>query len=91
MPEVPTFQELGFDFVRTQWFGVVAPAGTPEDVLATLSAEIERILNDSSSDELLKRFHFSSAYQSPDEFRAQLERESTELLPVLTKIGMAKK
>src|SRR5690606_20770670 len=36
LPNLPTFKELGIDLVGSNWFGVVAPAGIPADVLTTL-------------------------------------------------------
>ena len=44
-PEVPTMIESGVpDFVATNWFAYFAPAGTPEAIVATLNAEINRAL-----------------------------------------------
>lgn len=40
LPEVPTIQEAGVkDFETVAWFGIVAPAGTPRNVIARLNAE----------------------------------------------------
>jgi tripartite-type tricarboxylate transporter receptor subunit TctC len=45
LPEVPSMAELGFKSLRiTNWYGVVAPARTPPDVLQTLHDEIYRTL-----------------------------------------------
>jgi tripartite-type tricarboxylate transporter receptor subunit TctC len=45
LPEVPTVAESGFPgFVADQWYGVVAPAGTPAAVVAKLNAEINKAL-----------------------------------------------
>ena len=45
LPNVPTVAESGFpSFDVSVWFGVVAPAGTPAPVLASLNREINRIL-----------------------------------------------
>ena len=35
-PQVPTFKEQGFDLVATEWYGLLAPAKTPPDVVAKL-------------------------------------------------------
>jgi tripartite-type tricarboxylate transporter receptor subunit TctC len=40
LKEVPTLKEAGFDLVATGWYGVFAPAGTPADVVARLSAGV---------------------------------------------------
>ena len=45
MPDIPTIDEAGVSGYQVSvWFGVVAPAGTPKDVIAKLNAEINRIL-----------------------------------------------
>ena len=45
-PEVPTMQEAGVaDYEVNVWFGLLATAGTPPDVLARLNAETVRVLN----------------------------------------------
>jgi tripartite-type tricarboxylate transporter receptor subunit TctC len=42
---VPTVAESGFkDFDVSTWYGVLAPAGTPAPVVATLNAEINKLL-----------------------------------------------
>ncbi|MDD2547804.1 MAG: tripartite tricarboxylate transporter substrate-binding protein, partial [Burkholderiaceae bacterium] len=45
VPEVPTVAESGFkDFDVSTWYGVLAPAGTPASVVATVHAEIHKLL-----------------------------------------------
>lgn len=44
-PNVPTMKEQGFpDLVVETWYGVLAPAGTPPDVVAKLNAEFDAVL-----------------------------------------------
>jgi len=41
LPDVPTIAESGFPgFVASNWFGMAAPAGTPEDILDTLAQAV---------------------------------------------------
>jgi hypothetical protein len=41
LPDVPTFAEAAFpSFVGSNWFGMAAPAGTPDDILDTLAQAI---------------------------------------------------
>lgn len=53
LPEVPTLQEAGLkDFNIGTWFGVLAPAATPKDVVARLNTEMVKIIR---SPEFAKR------------------------------------
>ncbi|RSZ35325.1 tripartite tricarboxylate transporter substrate binding protein [Variovorax sp. 553] len=44
IPDVPTFKELGVNVPVTQWYGLVAPAGTPEPVVKHLAGHLRRAL-----------------------------------------------
>jgi len=45
LPDVPTIAELGYpDYEALTWYGFVAPAGTPADIIATLNAEMNKAL-----------------------------------------------
>lgn len=45
LPDVPTVAEAGIPgFETSQWYGILAPAGTPDAIVRKLSAEINRIL-----------------------------------------------
>ena len=44
LPGVPTIAEFYPDFVMVQWYGLFAPAGTPDAVLARLRAEVNKAL-----------------------------------------------
>lgn len=79
LPEVPTIQEAGVkDFETVAWFGIVAPAGTPRNVIARLNAEtlkalklpdVEKRLVDSGSDVI------GNSPEQADEFlRAEVEK-----------------
>ncbi|MCC6531156.1 MAG: tripartite tricarboxylate transporter substrate binding protein [Burkholderiales bacterium] len=54
LPEVPTFGEVGYrEFVLGNWLGIVAPAGTPRDIVYRLANEVTRIVR---SQEVRERF-----------------------------------
>ncbi|MDF2465354.1 MAG: Tripartite tricarboxylate transporter family receptor [Ramlibacter sp.] len=49
LPEVPTVAEMGFkDFETSQWYGMLAPAGTPPDVVKKLQEESYKALKSSA-------------------------------------------
>jgi tripartite-type tricarboxylate transporter receptor subunit TctC len=78
LPDVPTAAEGGVaNFEASSWFGVVAPAGTPQEIVAHLSAEIAKAVRAPS----MQRFNDTGARvlgSSPDEFAAFVRGERTK-------------
>ena len=67
---VPTFGETGLqDFEALTWFGFVAPAGTPRDVIDRLNAAMKVALTDASTLQVLKTLGMEARPTSPQEFR----------------------
>ncbi|WP_454909050.1 Bug family tripartite tricarboxylate transporter substrate binding protein [Variovorax gossypii] len=66
LPDVPTVAESGVpgtkDFEADQWYGVVAPAGTPADIVAMLNRQINQSLN---SAEVKARLNAEGAEPTP--------------------------
>ena len=59
LPDVPTVAEMGFkDFETSQWYGIMAPAGTPKDVVKRLQEEAQKALKSNS---VTQRFAEDSA------------------------------
>ncbi|MDD2545944.1 MAG: tripartite tricarboxylate transporter substrate binding protein [Burkholderiaceae bacterium] len=87
LPDVPTLQEAGLkDFNIGTWFGVLAPAGTPKEVVARLNAEMVKVIR---SPEFGKRMNDIGAQpmgNSPEEMARQI-REETEKFAALVKAG----
>ena len=44
LPNVPTFEEAGYKINLTGWNGVMAPAGTPKEIVERMSAEIRKLV-----------------------------------------------
>ena len=44
LPNVPTFREAGLNLVYNSWFGIMAPAGVPKDIVTKLNSDIVAIL-----------------------------------------------
>jgi tripartite-type tricarboxylate transporter receptor subunit TctC len=76
LPDVPTFAEAGFpEFSTAPWFGLLAPAGTPPEILRALNAATQKAL---SSPELQSTFRNQGATATPmgiDAARRYLEAE----------------
>ena len=73
---VPTFAELGFPQINVQTFaGVVAPAGTPQEIVDRLAAETTTILKRQEVRDLLKTMGFGVIAGGPASLRARIARE----------------
>ena len=86
-PDVPTFAELGFpDATALTWFGMGAPAGTDPEVVARLSAEINAILEQDDTAEVLANLGFVVMPMTPEEFRAYQEDQMRIFGPVAERV-----
>lgn len=75
-PEVPTMQEAGVpDYEVNVWFGLLATAGTPPDVVAKLSAETVRVLNLPEVRERFRTLGVEVIASSPEQFAQHLRSE----------------
>lgn len=76
MPEVPTMAEAGVpDFDVTVWFGLMAPAGTPPEVIQKLHADVMKVLNTPALAERLGAAGLEVRTSSAAEFSTLLRRE----------------
>ncbi len=87
-PDVPTLKELGHDVQLSVWFGLVAPAGTPEDVIDTLSAACaEAVTNQAFIDGMAAAKHVID-YQGRAEFQAFYADQFANNRQLLVNIGL---
>jgi tripartite-type tricarboxylate transporter receptor subunit TctC len=83
LPDIPTFAEAGLSgFEATGWFGIVAPAGTPPDVIATLNAAFVKVLNDPGIVERIRALGAEPIPMTPAEFAAFIKIEIDKWLKV---------
>jgi tripartite-type tricarboxylate transporter receptor subunit TctC len=75
LPGVPTLAQAGFPLDVFTSFSVVAPAGTPEPVLARLGAEIARAMRSGPVAEKLAAQALVPVFDTPAEFGASLKNE----------------
>ena len=76
LPDVPTLDESGLKgFDAVGWNGLLAPAGTPREIVARLNAEVVRILRAADVREQLTAQGADIVGNSPDEFAAWIRGE----------------
>jgi tripartite-type tricarboxylate transporter receptor subunit TctC len=88
-PELPTMAECGYPgFEAVPWFGLVAPAGTPQDTIEKLHAETVKTL---AMPEVRKKFDelgIEPIGNSPAEFAAVIRKEIPEWAKVIKDAGI---
>ncbi|UMZ74288.1 tripartite tricarboxylate transporter substrate binding protein [Natranaerofaba carboxydovora] len=88
LDDVPTFEEEGYDVHSGVWFGVLAPAGTPDDVIDILSGSIEDALETDAVQEAYDELDLIASYLPPDEFGQRIEDESEMNREIIEEIGL---
>ena len=76
LPNVPTLDEAGVKgFDATIWLGLLAPPGTPKDIVKKLNTTIAKILSTPEARKLMSSAGVDVATSSPEEFGALLQSE----------------
>jgi tripartite-type tricarboxylate transporter receptor subunit TctC len=79
LPDVPTLEEAGLKgFDIGTWFGVLAPAGTPKDIVAKLNAEMVRIIRSPEFGERMRAIGADPIGDSPADMAARIREETTK-------------
>ena len=89
LPDVPTVAEAGLaQFEVTTWYGVLAPAGTPKNVISRLNAELVKIMHSPELKEKLAATGTEPLTSTPEEFAAYIKREIAKWGDVVRKAGV---
>ncbi|MDQ0022575.1 tripartite-type tricarboxylate transporter receptor subunit TctC [Variovorax paradoxus] len=76
LPEVKTVAEQGFPgFDATSWGGLLAPAGTPKDVVDRMSAELKSALADKEVQDKLESVGSFAAYRTPEQTGVRMRQD----------------
>jgi tripartite-type tricarboxylate transporter receptor subunit TctC len=88
MPELPTVAELGLPgFDATTWHGLVAPAGTPRDVIDALNRATVQTLKDADTLRQLHDIGVEVSASTPEEFGAYIKSEIPKWAAVVKATG----
>jgi tripartite-type tricarboxylate transporter receptor subunit TctC len=82
-PNVPTVAETLPGFAAETWFGIVAPAGTPRDILAKLNAAARQALAAADTKKRLAELGMSNTSSTPEAFDAYIESEIAKWAAVI--------
>jgi len=88
-PHLPTMIESGYpDYVLTFWTGIVAPAGTPQPIVARLNSAINDGLASIALKDGLAKFNVEANIASPQEFAAMLAQEAEKWAGIVKAAGI---
>ena len=65
------------------WFGVLAPAATPNDIISKLSTEITRLMGTADAREQLTKQGLAPFTSTPDQFAALMRSEMTKFSRII--------
>ena len=89
VPEVPTVAESGLPgYEVSVWFGVLAPAGTPADIVQRLNTEIVRILGTAEVRERFFKQGVEVQTSTADQYQAFVRSEVTRWAKVIKEAGI---
>lgn len=89
LPDVPTIEEAAGlkGFEASSWFGLLAPAGTPADIVQRIQREVARALNDPGIKEKLQAQGAIPSGNSPQDFARLIDAEHAKWAQVVKVSG----
>lgn len=88
LPEVPTFVELGMpEFVASPWFAIVAPAGTPREIVVKLNQEINKVLGSPSVRTVFSKQGANPLIATPEETGKFIREEIDKWANIVVETG----
>jgi tripartite-type tricarboxylate transporter receptor subunit TctC len=89
LPEVPTMVELGYkDFLSDTFHGVLAPAGTPPEIVGSVAATLQQALRQPALHTQLRSQGFEVIGNGPDGLRRRIEIEVPHYRELILKAGI---
>lgn len=90
LPDVPTTKELGLDATAFQWFGVFAPKGTPEEIVAKINSDVNEAMASQEGQAIAAKFGATVKAMSQPEFEAFVHGEIDTWTALAAELNIAK-
>ena len=88
LPEVPTMVELGYpEFDASSWFGMVAPARTPPEIINKIADDVHVILRDPGIEQQMVEQGADPVGNGPQAFAAFIERDVERWMQIVRAAG----
>lgn len=88
VPGAPTLNQAVPGFVSEAWFGLLAPAGTPDPVVARINAAVQKVMADDGIRSWLQTSGALPKTSTPSEFSAVMHKEMAQWQDVITQYGI---
>ena len=76
LPDVPSFAELGVDYDLEIWYGLLAPAGTPQSIVNRLASATQKIMSQPEVMQKVRTSGAEPAFSKPEEMKAMLRKDT---------------
>jgi tripartite-type tricarboxylate transporter receptor subunit TctC len=88
LPDLRTVREQGYGFDAAIWAGLFAPAGTPDEIIATLASALEAAVEDPRMDDFILESGAVIFFQGPAATREQMQDEFRAYSEVMQGLGL---
>lgn len=83
LPALPTLYDAGIKFDATQWYGILAPAGTPPDIIAAVQAALHKAAADPAVKSRFAALGGDPVTSTPEEYVAFIRSESAKFARII--------
>jgi tripartite-type tricarboxylate transporter receptor subunit TctC len=84
LPDVPTAQEAGFKgYEASAWYAIVAPTGTPKEVISKLNGAVNEFLKSDKGRVILEQNTLQSVGGGPEVLKEFIDSELAKWAPVI--------
>jgi putative tricarboxylic transport membrane protein len=87
LPDVPTFKELGYNFISSSSRGFSFPKDTPKPIVTTFANAVKQVMDSPEFKTNAEKTAFPSDYQSPEDYAAYIKKLDTIYRPLWEKYG----
>lgn len=89
MPAIPTISESGLPgYHRSSWYGILAPAGVPKNIIMQLNAAIGKVVNMPDTKQLLNNQGLEPQVNTPEQFEAFIHSDMAQNAKLVKMIGL---
>lgn len=88
LPDVPTFQEQGYDLNESMWRGFAFKKGVPEEAVAYVTRVLQDVVNDEEWESYCNETYVFSIFEKNDEFTSRIAQEVEETNHYLNQAGL---